>query len=85
MTTENQPVCDMYYKLSSTGKSPRMKSCGNGPERRLGRKWPDQGRWSSQRGEFSDKFYTVKEVGKETEVLNLEAEGVLSSFYSTLQ
>lgn len=30
-------------------------------------------------------FYTVKEVGKETEVLNLEAEGVLSSFYSTLQ
>lgn len=81
MTTENQPVCDMYYKLSSTGKSPRMESCGNGPERRLGRKRPDQGR----RGEFSDKFYTVKEVGKETEVLNLEAEGVLSSFYSTLQ
>lgn len=36
--------------------------------------WEEQGRWSSQRGEFSDKFDTVKVVCKETEAFNLEAE-----------
>lgn len=47
--------------------------------------WEEQGRLSSQRGEFGDKFYTVKEVDKETEAFNLEAERILSSFYSTFQ
>lgn len=47
--------------------------------------WEEQGRWSSQRGEFGDKFDTVKEERKETEAFILEAERILSSFYSTFQ
>lgn len=80
----------MFYKLWHAENVIEWDLVGtdqkqNWEENNMIRLWDKQGRWPGQRGEISNKLYTVKEVGKETEALNLEADRVLTTFYSPFQ